>query len=368
MNTSPKLPASTDVMGAPAANAVTAVAGARRSAFDPDMFHVMERRDNALIADEIMHGVSSKKFVYDFSVSGTKVSGVSVVGAAYLAAHYGGLKHRIIASADKNGSLFKLQSYQPLDVRAQRLPELAEDSDYYEVIVEVEDIKTGNTVQVRKRESKTEFKRDGSAYDRPHYSVIAESKAYRNAVLRLVPANIVEEFKRKCLAQGDSEDMTGGLMNEKRGGVLRFATAQGLTVDREALEQMTFDQISGLRDAAEDGLPAFVAAMTGAGLTFADDAGEAKQVEKQPSKPGRTPASGAKPAKPKEKAKAKAKDQADPGAQLDDDIASAETKTVETTTETVDPDTGEVTEAEGDEDVTEAAEADDDGDELFGDA
>src|SRR5215470_9213911 len=87
--------------------AVQAVAG---SGWDPDAWHVMERRDEELIADEILNGAGSSKFVYSFDIQGTAVSGISVIGARHLAAHYGGLKHRLVASAQKTGEMFVFTS------------------------------------------------------------------------------------------------------------------------------------------------------------------------------------------------------------------------------------------------------------------
>ncbi len=81
--------------------------------FDVDAWHVMEERDNALIADEILHGPGSSKFVYSFAIAGQRepVSGISVVGARHLAAHYKGLKHRVVAAIQKTGALFTFTSY-----------------------------------------------------------------------------------------------------------------------------------------------------------------------------------------------------------------------------------------------------------------
>ena len=52
--------------------------------FDPDAWHVMQERDNALIRDELMHGAASKAFVYSFDIKGKNVTGISVVGAREL--------------------------------------------------------------------------------------------------------------------------------------------------------------------------------------------------------------------------------------------------------------------------------------------
>src|SRR6476619_3071756 len=127
--------------------------------FNPDDYHAMQARDAMLIRDEVLHGYTGKEYVYDFEVQGTKVRGVSAVGSRALAAHYGGIQSRIIASIDKTGSLFVCKSFDPFQVAAQMLPQLAEEEDFYEVLIEVSDIKTGNRTQVRKKEYKREYSR-----------------------------------------------------------------------------------------------------------------------------------------------------------------------------------------------------------------
>ena len=169
--------------------------------FDPDVFHVMERRDDQLIADEILHGPGSSKFVYSFDIAGQRepVTGISVVGARHLAAHYKGLKHRLVAAMQKTGSLFTFTSYPaenlPMAVSCSVVPELADEDDFYAAICEVVDIKTGNAIQVERRELRYEERRGGGHFERPHYATIAQSKAYRNAVLALVPQDIVIRWK-----------------------------------------------------------------------------------------------------------------------------------------------------------------------------
>src|SRR6266704_2827112 len=78
---------------------IEAVRTATGGGFDADAYHVIEQRDDALIAEEVLHGAGSNKFVYQFSMRGGDiVAGISVVGARHLAAHYGGIKHRLVAS------------------------------------------------------------------------------------------------------------------------------------------------------------------------------------------------------------------------------------------------------------------------------
>src|SRR4029077_18821049 len=106
--------------------------------FDIDAFHVMEERDNALIADEILHGAGSDKFVYSFEVAGKIVTGISVIGARHLASHYRGLKHRLVASMQKTAALFFFQSFpaenMPMAVSASVVPELSSEADFYAAV------------------------------------------------------------------------------------------------------------------------------------------------------------------------------------------------------------------------------------------
>src|SRR5262245_21324960 len=108
---------------------------ARAGGFDPDVYHIMESMDDALIAEEVLHGAVSGAFVYSMPISGQEVSGISVVGAAHLARHYGGLKHRMVASVEKRGELFRFTSYpsegHPMAVTCSFLPELKDDPDFY---------------------------------------------------------------------------------------------------------------------------------------------------------------------------------------------------------------------------------------------
>lgn len=252
--------------------------------FDIDAWHVMDERDNALVSDEMLHGTGSSAFVYDFDIKGTKVSGVSVVGARHLAAHYRGLKHRLVASMQKTGALFVFQSFpaenMPMSVSASVVHELGTEPDFYSAIVEIADIKTGNSIQIERREQRFEQRRDGSQYERQHYQTIAQSKAYRNAVLALVPQDLLIQWKEQQLKLRKSDTITASVLDEKRSGVLRFAAQHGLSLDRRAITQLTLDQIAGLGDAAREGqLPAFANSARALGL-------EISQGEAQPE-PGR---------------------------------------------------------------------------------
>ena len=265
--------------------------------FDIDAFHVMDKRDNALITDEILNGAGSSKFVYNFSIQGTEVSGISVIGARHLAAHYGGLKHRLIASAQKTGELFVFTSFpydgMPMAVSASVVRELADEPDFYSVVVEISDIKAGNSVQVERRENRFESRRDKSQYERPNYATIAQSKAYRNGVLALIPQDVQIAWKAEMLKLGRGETLTASVIEEKRAGVLRFAAAKGLTIDRKAVEALTMDQIAGLADAARENVGLFVNSAKALGIMFDPETGEvaealpAPQTEAAAEKRGR---------------------------------------------------------------------------------
>jgi hypothetical protein len=269
--------------------------------FDVDAWHCMEARDDQLIADEILHGPGSSKFVYSFDIAGQRepVTGISVVGARHLAAHYKGLKHRLVAAMQKTGSLFTFTSYPaeslPMAVSCSIVPELADEADFYAAVVEMADIKTWNAIQVERREPRFEYRRDGSPYERPNYSTIAQSKAYRNAVLALVPQDIVIRWKLDMLRLKKEEVITASVIDEKRANVLQFAAQKAIALDRQAVEHLTLDQIAGLGDAAREGrLPAFVEAAKalGLGLEMAQEqAGEpAPTNDKAPPPQGREPA------------------------------------------------------------------------------
>jgi hypothetical protein len=262
--------------------------GARTEAvFDVDAFHVMEARDNALIQDEVLHGSMSRKFVYSFKIKETTVTGISVVGARQLAFHYRGLKHRIVASQEKTGVIFKFTSYpqpgMPMSVQASVLPELEDQPDFYSAIVEVQDIKTGNAVQMESSETRMEARKDGSLYERPHYAKIAQAKAYRNAILALIPQDVQLQWKTQMLELGESVVITEDVLEEKRAGVLRYAAQNAIPVSRPALHAIGFDQIAGLADAARVGLPAFRAALGALGMADGGQPPDPPQPTRQAS-------------------------------------------------------------------------------------
>lgn len=239
--------------------------------FSPDAWHVMQERDNALIRDEVMHGIASKAFVYEFDIKGSKVTGVSVVGARELASQYKGIKQRIVATVEKRGSLFIFRTFSPLNIETRLLPELGDEDDFYESIMEVSDIKSGNSVEVRKKETKLERKRDGSFYERPHYDVIADSKAFRNGVLSLLPQSVIQDFKKRCLSAGNaSAEQT---IDQRRSAAAAHAAKHGIALDRKALGELSFAELDGLGTAAGQGLDAFKRSVAALGLAGEVDQG-----------------------------------------------------------------------------------------------
>jgi hypothetical protein len=131
----------------------------------------------------------------------------------------------------------------------------------------VTDIKTGNAIQIERREARYEKRRDGSRYERPNYQTIAQSKAYRNAVLALVPQDVIIRWKAEMLKLRKSDTITSSVIDEKRQNVLRFAAQHSIALDRRAVQDLTLDQIAGLGDAAREGaLPAFANSARALGL------------------------------------------------------------------------------------------------------
>lgn len=224
--------------------------------FDPDAYHAMQERDTALIRDELLHGTASDAFVYSFSIKGKTVTGISVVGARELAAQYKGIKSRIVATVEKRGALFIFRTFTPLNIETRTLFDLSEEPDFYECVMEVSDLKSGNSIEVRKKELKTETTRDGGSYDRPHYDVIAESKAFRNGVLSVLPQSVIREFRERCLKakSGVSDEKT---LPQLRDACMAHATKNGVTLDRNVLMSLTFAELNGIGGAAKQGIDAF---------------------------------------------------------------------------------------------------------------
>lgn len=272
---SPSRPAAVAAPASPAGRSSLleqVIASTAAGGFDADAFHALERRDESLIEQEILSGSGSSKFVYQFAIKGTEVSGISVVGARHLAYAYGGIKHRMIASAEKRGALFVYTTY-PNDGAAMRVDtsyvhDLADEGDYYMCIVEMTDTKKGNSIQIEKREFRTETTRDGRTYERPHFQGIAQAKAFRNGVLGLVPQDVQLKWKQEQMRLGKGEVVTASIADEKRSGVLRYAAAQGIAINRQGLEALTLDQITGLGDAArgEGGKAGFLRSAVALGI------------------------------------------------------------------------------------------------------
>lgn len=222
-------------------------------AFDPDAWHVMQERDTALIRDQILHGYASKEFVYAFEIGGKKVTGISVVGARELASQYGGIKSRIMATVEKRGAMFIFRQFSPMSIEVRTIRELESETDFYECVVEISDIKTGNSIEVRKKENRLEQRSSGKGggwYERPHYDVIAESKAYRNGVLAILPQNVISEFETRSLNAGNtSKEKT---IDQVREGIIAFSTKNGLHINRNEIMKLGFAEISGLRESAKD--------------------------------------------------------------------------------------------------------------------
>lgn len=230
-----------------------------QAGFDPDAWHVMDQRDTRLIQDEIMGGPRSSKFIYNFSVSGSAVRGISAVGARELATHYGKIRHRLVSSTRKIGKLFVFTTYahpgvQP-SMQTQVLPELADEPDGYEAVCEVSDINSGNSMMAAKFESQFEWVQarnngKGDWREKSHFATIAQSKAQRNGILMVIPQAIQLEWMESMKGMGKDDVITGSVLAEKRDGVLRYGAAQGLAINRDVLETLLLEQIAGLSEAA----------------------------------------------------------------------------------------------------------------------
>lgn len=290
-----------------------------RSTFDPAAWHAMQERDNQLIRDQVLHGYASKEFVYSFNIQGKTVTGVSVVGARELASEYGGIKARIVATVEKRGALFIFRTFTPLSIETRRLPELSGDDDFYECVLEVQDIKTGNSIEVRKKETRQEKRRDGSIYERPHYDVIAESKAFRNGVLSVLPQNVVIDFEKRCLAAGNKSDEK--TIDQLRDGVIAFAAKSGISLDRKAVAQLSFAEINGLGSAAKEGLDAFKGALLALGVVAGQDGGGDGEDEPKGKKP--EPKPDQKTTQPSDDADARQDEDLKAGIELSGDDAPA---------------------------------------------
>lgn len=251
--------------------------------FTPDTWHAMDERDNALIRDEVTHGATSRAFVYEFDIQGKKVTGVSVVGARELAAQYKGIKSRIAATVEKRGALFIFRTFSPLSIDTRVLHELEGEDDFYECVMEVSDIKTGNSIEVRKKETRQERRRDGTYFDRPHYDVVAESKAFRNGVLSLLPQSVVMDFKKRALAAGNSTSEQ--TIDQLRARATAHAAKHAIAFDRKALGELSYAELQGLGSAAGQGIDEFKRSAAALGLIVTADAPTAAASPPPPAPP-----------------------------------------------------------------------------------
>jgi hypothetical protein len=264
--------------------------------FDAEAFWVMEKRDNQLVEDEILQGAGSRTFVYNFKIKGKEVSGISVIGARHLAATYGGMRHRIVASVEKAGPLHTFVSYphegSNIAVNVAIIPELQAEPDYYQCLVELTDLKTGNTLQVEASERRFESRDDGSQWEKPHYRKIAQSKAYRNAVINIIPQDVVLKWKLQQISL--TEVITDGVIDQKRKAILSYTAKSAIPLAREAVNQLTMEQITALSDVAREGDKLrFMSALDGLGLmkegelhgTNGEDKGPAPERAKKAGAP-----------------------------------------------------------------------------------
>lgn len=293
------------------------IANTLASGFDPDAYHVIGNRDADLIADQIMGGAGSSKFVYNFELKGKPVTGVSVVGARQLAYSYGAIHHRLIASTSKRGSLFVFTTYPhgdtPMGVSTMIIDDLAGEPDFYSALVEVEDVKKGNSVQVEAMELRVGLTRDGTPFDRPHYEKIAQAKAYRNGVLAVIPQDVQLRWKVEMLKLGKNEEITASVVDAKRRGVLRFAAVRGIPIERRSLEAITLEQIAGLSEAARTGQDGvFVNAAAALRILAAPEAANRPQVEEKPKQQSRARGSRGKEGERREAPKSGAETPHDP--------------------------------------------------------
>lgn len=157
-----------------------------------------------------------------------------------------------------------MRTFDPPSMSIQHIPELADQADFYEVVVEVQDLKTGNSIQQRKKEDKCGRKRDGGLFERPHFDVIAEAKAFRNGVLAIIPQDVVSQFEQKALSAGNKGSVQ--TKADRIAGLLRFAASKGVAVIRSAIEELTSDQIDGIGQAARESVESFRRAAVALGI------------------------------------------------------------------------------------------------------
>jgi hypothetical protein len=235
---------------------------------DRDVWMMIDERDSRAIEEELEHGAGSAAYVYSFRPSGaTKdVAGISAVGARELASQYGGIRQTILSTTTKTGSLFIMKSYPrdgvPQSLFVQHIEALKDEDDFHEVLVEVEDVKTGYRTQAEAKEYRIE-KRSRRAiaenpnlpeeYERQHYQKIALAKAFRNGTLAVIPQGEQIKWRERMLRLNKSQTITVSEIDQRRDGVLRYAASKGIAVDRGAVDELSYAQIAGLGEAAREG-------------------------------------------------------------------------------------------------------------------
>ena len=55
---------------------------------DAEIYHMMDKRDEKLIQDEVLHGSMAGIFVYDFDIKGSNVSGISITPTSFRSARW----------------------------------------------------------------------------------------------------------------------------------------------------------------------------------------------------------------------------------------------------------------------------------------
>jgi hypothetical protein len=148
------------------------------------------------------------------------------------------------------------------------IPELQGEPDFYACLIELTDLKTGNTLQVEVRERRYESRDDGSQWEKPHYQRIAQSKAYRNGVINIIPQDVVLRWKLEMLKLQKSEVITDSVIEQKRKGIMTYTASQGIPLLRHVVNDLTMEQIDGLSEAARTkDKEKFMAALGGLNLT-----------------------------------------------------------------------------------------------------
>lgn len=260
--------------------------------FDKERHYVLAERDRKAITEAIIYGAVDTDWVYRLP-GRSGAEGISVVGARQLAALYKGLRHRILFSVEKRGPLWTITNY-PTDRREgsvlfQIQPPGTEDvPDFYKVLVEVEDIKTGNSLQDEKTELRVNFDREGKPYDNAHYATIAQAKAARNAVEHILPQDFVRRFVDNALGLKDeaggkpeSRAFAMSAIEEAHRKIAAYAVSYSIAIDTMKLDKLDMATVEGLRMAAGTGIDQFRDALGTLGLVVANT-----PLPKPPAKKG----------------------------------------------------------------------------------